>query len=244
MPTDPIRRKLACEAYAGFFRDAGQKLRQDLDFLERYKVETECGRLIIEAFELGYLPPDPKLEKLVAWHTGDGSRDGETAAHAVRVRCPANLFLDVAGGHMLRVRKTEEGVIQDEDEQRTGTARTGGLVPKDTPFVLRMTPSERSAFACEWLAKQIELANAHVDETSNQQRPKVDRGKLDEAAALEITKNPSLTAEQIALMLGTTSKTLRNTRRYPLFAKARRAIKARREVYREGDRWNDRSPDE
>ena len=70
------------------------------------------------------------------------------------------------------------------------------------------------------------------------------RGQLDQQAAIEVTKNPSLTYAQLAEMLRCNSSTLRNRRRCPLLAAAIAKIKAEKERFRRGNEWNDRRDDD
>jgi hypothetical protein len=70
----------------------------------------------------------------------------------------------------------------------------------------------------------------------------VQRGTLDERAAIEVKKNPSLTYAQLARELKCNYSTLRNPKRYPLVAAAMKLVKAERERFRGGDTWEDRSP--
>ena len=78
----------AREKHAGLFRQAASRLRQGLDPIEQYRIQEECGRLVIEADDLGYLPAIPELRKLIDWHTGDGVEDRIPGMQAVKVRCP------------------------------------------------------------------------------------------------------------------------------------------------------------
>jgi hypothetical protein len=75
-------------------------------------------------------------------------------------------------------------------------------------------------------------------------RSKRSRGKLDEDATLELTRNPSLTYEQLAVMLGCSSATLRDRRKCPLLVATKARIKAKKREFYRGDEWNDRSADE
>ena len=152
---DALLVTFAREKHAGLFRQAASRLRQGLDPIEQYRIQEECGRLVIEADELGYLPAIPELRKLIDWHTGDGVEDRKPGMQAVKVRCPANLFLDVAGGHLVRVRREGEKWAIVEDPSR-GTSRHGGLIPSYLPAILRMPDGERQAEACEWPAELIE----------------------------------------------------------------------------------------
>lgn len=73
---------------------------------------------------------------------------------------------------------------------------------------------------------------------------KIVRGKLDEHASIELTKNPSLTYEQLAEMLGCKPGTLRDKRKCPLLAAAKDEIQAQKRDFYQGDRWRDRRADE
>jgi hypothetical protein len=90
--------------------------------------------------------------------------------------------------------------------------------------------------------------DASGDKAQNGQpaRParKVARGRLDEQAAIEVKKNPSLTYEQLANILGCNAGTLRDAKRYPLLAAAKKMVQADRERYRRGDTWEDRQADD
>jgi hypothetical protein len=72
----------------------------------------------------------------------------------------------------------------------------------------------------------------------------IPRGKLDEHATIELTRNPSLTYDQLATMLGCSSKTLRDKRKCPLLAAAKAKIKAQWSEFLGGDKWSDRRADE
>jgi hypothetical protein len=69
---------------------------------------------------------------------------------------------------------------------------------------------------------------------------KYTRGKLDEEAAIEMTKNPGLTYEQLAHMLGCSAGTLRDGKKCPMLAAARAKIQAAKQDFRGKDGWKDR----
>jgi hypothetical protein len=96
--------------------------------------------------------------------------------------------------------------------------------------------------------RQAAVADASGGKTSGsraaRQARKVPRGTLDERAAIEIKKNPSLTYEQLANILECNAGTLRDAKRYPLLAAAKKMIKAERERFRRGDTWEDRLADD
>jgi hypothetical protein len=68
-------------------------------------------------------------------------------------------------------------------------------------------------------------------------RPKTPRGKLDKFAAIELTKNPSLTNNQLAAMRGCNANTLRNRKKCPLLAAAKAMIRAGRDNFRDVASW-------
>jgi hypothetical protein len=80
--------------------------------------------------------------------------------------------------------------------------------------------------------------------SSRRTAPKVPLGSLDERAAVEVAKNPSLTYAQLAEMLECSPSTLRDHKRYPLVAAAKKRVKAERERFRGGDAWEDRQADD
>jgi hypothetical protein len=145
--------------YARLFRKAAEQWREGPQLMEDDELGTHCGRLIIQAYERRYFPADPlvrELGELVECHRADGSGDRKTGMVAVKSRCPYNLFLDVAGGHSIRVMHDGEGhgtVLADPD---VGTVLCGGLFPKLGPYLLNLPQHERNAFACERLAELIE----------------------------------------------------------------------------------------
>jgi len=86
---------------------------------------------------------------------------------------------------------------------------------------------------------------AHDQSASS--RPKAPRrsaGTLDERAAIELKKNPSLTFDQLANIVGCHPTTLRNRNRCPLLSAAKDMLRAERDRFRKGDEWNDRSEDD
>jgi hypothetical protein len=78
----------------------------------------------------------------------------------------------------------------------------------------------------------------------SRKKPSVRRGRLDEAAAIELTKNPSLTFEQLAATLGCRAGTLRDQKKCPLVAKVKAKIKAERDSFRGNSTWHDRKPED
>ena len=79
---------------------------------------------------------------------------------------------------------------------------------------------------------------------SKQGARKVPRGMLDEHASIELTKNPSLTYEQLAEMLGCRPGTLRDKRKCPLLVAAKTRIKATKQEFYNHDAWVDQRTDE
>jgi hypothetical protein len=156
---------LGCKAYVRRFRKAAEQLRQEMNHMEEYTAHDECGRLIIEADSLGYLPPIPELRERIDWHTGDGSHDRKPGMQAVYERCPTNLFLDVVGGGQIMGRLIG-GRWEPYVDPVRGTARCGGMLPKSQPYILRFPDRERQAAACEWLAELIERASNELTGTS------------------------------------------------------------------------------
>ncbi len=80
--------------------------------------------------------------------------------------------------------------------------------------------------------------------TLDQAARNVPRGRLDEHAAIELTKNPSLTYEQLAAMLRCKPGTLRDKRKCPLLAAAKTQMKATKQEFYGKDKWTDRRPDD
>jgi hypothetical protein len=74
--------------------------------------------------------------------------------------------------------------------------------------------------------------------------PYAPRGKLDERAAIELTRNPALTHVQLANMLGCSPRTLVDRRKCPLLFAAKAKIKAQKNEFRDGDKWSDRRADD
>ncbi len=171
---------LAREKYADLFRQTASRLRQSLTPVEKYSVLEECGRLIIEADELGYLPAIPELRKVIDWHTGDGSTDRKPGMKAVLVRCPYNLFVEVAGGNQVLARQVGNRWTVLENPTR-GTSRCGGLLPSSQPATLRLSDDERQTKACEWLAELIERKAGSAADKSTAAPPAVDFDALFEA---------------------------------------------------------------
>ena len=69
---------------------------------------------------------------------------------------------------------------------------------------------------------------------------KVPRGRLDEQAAIEQKKNPSLTINQLSAILECNASTLRDPKRYPLLAAVKAEIREQREEFRNGSTWRSR----
>jgi hypothetical protein len=80
--------------------------------------------------------------------------------------------------------------------------------------------------------------------TSKARSRRFPRGQLDEHAAVELKKNPSLTYEQLANILSCSASGLRNRSKYPLVAAIKAKVRAEREHFRGGDTWCDRSADD
>src|SRR5579883_740649 len=70
------------------------------------------------------------------------------------------------------------------------------------------------------------------------------RGSLDEHAVIELKKNPALTFEQLATILGCNATTLRDRKKCPLLAQAKAMIRAERDTFRGAPTWRDRQPDD
>jgi hypothetical protein len=156
---------LARKKHAELFRQAAGKLRQSLTWMERFLIKEQRGWLIIDAVNAGYLAGLPELQSLVDWHTGDGTNDRKPGMQAVLVRCASNLFLEVAGGHLVWAQQ-RGGQWTTVDDPRTGSSRHGGLVPKYQPRTLRLTDAERQAETCELLAELIE-ANTESEQANS-----------------------------------------------------------------------------
>lgn len=75
-------------------------------------------------------------------------------------------------------------------------------------------------------------------------QPKPKRGTLDERAAIEFTKNPTLTIPQLAQIVGCASGTLYDRKKCPLLAVAREKVRAGRLDFRGRDTWRDRNRDD
>ena len=87
-------------------------------------------------------------------------------------------------------------------------------------------------------------AAATLPETKRRPPRKVPRGRLDEQAAIELKKNPSLTYAQLAEMLKCNPTTLRDKRKCPLLAGAKAEIKAQKREFYGKDKWTDRRDDD
>jgi hypothetical protein len=74
-------------------------------------------------------------------------------------------------------------------------------------------------------------------------RPNAPRGTLDERAAIQLKKNPSLTSDQLAAILGCSPTTLRSRAKCPLLAAVKAQIRAERDVFRDQSSWRDRRAD-
>jgi hypothetical protein len=98
-----------------------------------------------------------------------------------------------------------------------------------------------------WQGETPERQNPPHQSESNPQealppppQPRPKRGTLDERAAIELTKNPALTYDQLAKMLGCRPGTLRDKRKCPLLAAAKAKIRASRQDFQGNDTWRDR----
>ena len=116
-------------------------------------LRTNAGRLVIAAFRRGLLNIDG-LAELVEHHTTPGKRP--EGAVAWRVRCPANLWSDLIGSHVVhvdgrKVRDVGAGLLQ----RAYPDAFTLIDQRSDTRGV---EVSKRMATACRVLASTVRLA--------------------------------------------------------------------------------------
>jgi hypothetical protein len=79
---------------------------------------------------------------------------------------------------------------------------------------------------------------------SSPSKREIPRGELDEHATIELAKNPSLTYQQLATVLGCKPGTLRDKRKCPLLAATKARLKARKREFYQGDIWEERRADE
>ncbi len=93
-------------------------------------------------------------------------------------------------------------------------------------------------------ANHIEGENRPSEATKSAANRRYTRGKLDEQAAIALTKNPSLTYKQLAAMLVCSPGTLRDKRKCPLLAAAKTRNKATKQEFYGKDKWTDRRPDD
>ena len=75
-------------------------------------------------------------------------------------------------------------------------------------------------------------------------RRKTPRGRLDEQAAIELKKNPALSYEQLATILGCKPGTLRDKKKCPTLARARAIIRGQRDTFLGASIWKGRQPDD
>jgi hypothetical protein len=132
--------------------------------------------------------------------------------------------------------------------------RRGKIQELMRAFVL----SEDDKTRLEWAHERLVEASSELAKLNNDRSPKVQkrrtppppssrkytRGKLDEQASIELTKDPSLTCDQLAKMLGCNASTLRNREKCPLLAAAKAKIKAQKREFYGKDKWTDRRADE
>ncbi len=138
-----------------------------------YDLRRVCGEQVIEADRAGLIPDSlPQLRALIEWHTQPDPP--ETAAKIRYVRCPANLFNDVVGGHMISVRIESEGMREITDEG--GRPKMwGGLMARIDPQHLARPRNEQFAAACEFLAALIDRPARRL--WPRPRRPRLARGR-------------------------------------------------------------------
>jgi len=132
--TEPIAlpRPLLIKRFAARFRNAATQWRdQRREFSQatpwevrvtEMKLRTTCGELIVEAYKAGVLPHVGGMHDIVAWHTA-GDSDDPRDVHARFVRCPANLFVNIAGGNLAHV-------FNDGGNVRIIGEPFGGIAPR------------------------------------------------------------------------------------------------------------------
>ena len=110
----------------------------------------------------------------------------------------------------------------------------------------------------EWESREVEIPDAYHAKYVEVPAPKkaktaaaakpgagpAERGTLDHRAAIQQTKNPGWTYEQLASALHCSPRTLRNKEKYKLLAAARIRIKSQKDSYRRGNNWEDRQADD
>jgi hypothetical protein len=166
---------------AQFFRDSAVRIRNgdiplnnDLHskelFLRKHEFWVSCGERLIEADRAGLIPDTiPELRKLIEWHTQPMP---PFAGRVQYVRGPSNLFHDVIGGNMIRVRSEPEGlrVITDVHGR---PEPFGGLMHRIDSQHLKRSENERIAMTCQFLATVIEetaVSNSGKPPRNAQQR--------------------------------------------------------------------------
>ena len=134
------------------------------------------------------------------------------------MRCPENLLLDWAGGHLQGI------VLQPDGSIKTVGAPFGGLAPAlGFPTDLIVEKTERYALACEVLANIIEAARPIAAPSEADTRPP-DLTPEETALAL-LVKHPDWTDTQIAQTVPCNRRTLYKWERY---RQAREALKSGR----------------
>jgi hypothetical protein len=141
-------------SYADRFRNLESKLRGDLSPMECIEIEDQAGQLIIHAVDLAYLPKIDGLKEIVEWSRGIETLQ-ETRRTAKLVRCPANVFVEVVGGHLLDYCRIGGRNVYAKDSEGRPKLH-GGILPAGQPDVLRLPTQERRAETCKWLAELIE----------------------------------------------------------------------------------------
>ena len=138
--------------------------------------------------------------------------------------------LGVAFTELLKTRETQAAAPAEPAAPRPEGGSKPSEAPAELPDLVTLDPAAVAA-----------KAKGRIKPASKREVP---RGKLDEHASIELTKNPSLTYEQLATMLGCKPGTLRDKRKCPLLAAAKTRNKATKQEFYGKDKWTDRRPDD
>jgi hypothetical protein len=145
-------RNLACDfrALAKLPRYPRESAEAVLVFRRKYRHLQLAGRLVLDAHEAGELRL-PGLAELIEKIMGDRqSVDTSKAPEASLVSCPANVFLEVAGGNALEVYNTGQGIVSIP-------LLSGGLLPDSGRLPEgELQDLERWALACDALAGLVD----------------------------------------------------------------------------------------
>lgn len=127
--------------------------------LERARLSTLCGELLIKARDWKLIPTDQvELLSLIDWHTQPAS-PMPPGAHVQYSRSPHNLFHDIRGGGRVRgvIRFDADGLAHIDNP-----VEVGGLMPRWHKGHLSRSPAERDVETCEFLAALLEITSTEA----------------------------------------------------------------------------------